>query len=186
MTKTGFKQAFVLAFLHVDSRRVICSPATFLPNNERVVAQAEIFLQQAEEASLPVHFLVRDKDFKYSRRFDEVFEQADVAGEPTSSLAPNLNAFVERWIGSIKHECLNRFLAFGLKHFDYLEEYARYYNEFRPHQRKENKPLLGVWSEDNDPPIAQEQIAWLLLPGPEGQIKQTLDPPEFLRSACRV
>ena len=108
ITKTGVKQAFVLAFLHVNSRRVICSPATFLPNDEWVVSQAERFLQQAEEASLPVRYLVRDKDFKYSRRFDEVFEQSDVAVEPTSPRSPNQNAFVERWIGgSIKGECLN-------------------------------------------------------------------------------
>ncbi|QDS99305.1 integrase core domain-containing protein [Adhaeretor mobilis] len=135
VTKTGIKQAFVLAFLHVNSRRVICSPATFHPNENWVVNQAEGFLKQAEEASLPVRYLVRDKDYKFSRRFDEVFEQADVAVEPTSPRSPNQNAFVERWIGSIKGECLNRFFAFGLKHLDYLvEEYVRYYNDLRPHQ----------------------------------------------------
>lgn len=159
VTRTGIKQAFVLAFLHVKSRRVICSPATFHPNDAWVVSQAKGFLQQAGEASLPIRFLVRDKDFKYSRRFDEVFEEAGVAVEPTSPRSPNQNAFVERWIGSIKGECLNRFIAFGLKHFDYLvEEYVRYYNELRPHQRKENKPLLGVWQDSNVSPHNQEQI----------------------------
>ena len=159
VTKTGIKQAFVLAFLHVNSRRVICSPATFHPNGEWVVGQAERFLQQAEEESLPVRFLVRDKDFKYSRGFDKVFEEADVAVEPTSPRSPNQNAFVERWIGSIKGECLNRFIAFGLKHLDYLvEEYVRYYNELRPHSREEDKPLLGVWQDNHDPPAGQEEI----------------------------
>lgn len=159
VTKTGIKQAFVLAFLHVNSRRVICSPATFHPNGEWVVGQAESFLQQAKEEELPVRFLVRDKDFKYSRGFDKIFEEADVAVEPTSPRSPNQNAFVERWIGSIKGECLNRFIAFGLKHLDYLvEEYVSYYNELRPHSRKEDKPLLGVWQDNHDPPSEQEQI----------------------------
>lgn len=148
-----------MAFLHVDSRRVICSPATFHPNGEWVVGQAESFLQQAEEEELPVRVLVRDKDFKYSRGFDKVFEEADVAVEPTSPRSPNQNAFVERWIGSIKGECLNRFICFGLRHLDYLvEEYVRYYNELRPHSRKEDKPLLGVWNDNHDPPTEQEEI----------------------------
>lgn len=159
LTKTGLKQAYVLAFLHVDTRRVICSPATYNPDAEWVATQAERMLAEAKEAALPVHYLVRDKDFKYGSRFDEVFEQADVAVEPTAPRAPNQNAFVERWIGSIKGECLNRFIAFGLTHLDYLvREYAAFYNELRPHQRKGNKPLRGVWPEVDDPPSGVEEL----------------------------
>lgn len=169
VTKTGVKQAFVLAFLHVNSRRVICSPATFKPDDQWVVAQARSMLEAAEREGLPVHFLVRDKDFKYSKRFDAVFEQADVAVEPTVPRAPNQNAFVERWIGSIKGECLNRFIAFGLGHLDYLvSQYVEYYNELRPHQRKDNKPLLGVWSDADELPdgpaavVCQEKLGGVI------------------------
>lgn len=159
ITKAGIKQAFVLAFIHIDSRRVICSPATFKPDDEWVTAQAEAMLSEAEKVDLPVRFLVRDKDFKYSKRFDATFEQAGVAVEPTMPRAPNQNAFIERWIGSVKGECLNRFFAFGLKHLDYLvAEYVAYYNELRPHQRKDNKPLLGVWSDADTPPDDTEEI----------------------------
>ncbi|WP_231956614.1 integrase core domain-containing protein [Posidoniimonas polymericola] len=159
VTKAGLKQAFVLAFLHVDSRRVICSPATFKPDDDWVTAQAEAMLKEADKADLPVRFLVRDKDFKYSKRFDAVYEQADVAVEPTVPRAPNQNAFIERWIGSIKGECLDRFIAFGLDHLDYLvREYARYYNELRPHQSKDNKPLLGVWQDSEGPPIESSEL----------------------------
>lgn len=159
ITKTGLKQAFVMAFLHINSRRVICSPATFKADDAWVVAQAEAFLDEAKKADLPIRHLVRDKDFKYSNRFDATFEAVDVAVQTTMPRAPNQNAFIERWIGSVKHECLNRFFAFGLGHLDYLvEEYVRYYNELRPHSRKENKPLLGVWSEDNEPPNSGEQV----------------------------
>lgn len=127
VTKTRIKLAFVLAFLRVRSRRVICSPATFHLNSEWAVGQAEQFLQQAEESSLPARFLVRDKDFKYSRGFGKVFEEADVAVEPTSSRSPNQNALFERWIDSITSECLKRFICSGIKHLDYLvEEYVRY------------------------------------------------------------
>lgn len=159
VTKTGIKQALVMAFLNINTRRVICSPATFTADNAWVVAEAESFLQKAEKQGLPVRHLVRDKDFKYSKRFDEVFEEADVAVQPTVPRAPNQNAFIERWVGSIKGECLNRFIVFGLGHLDYLvSEYVSYYHELRPHQRKDNKPLLGHWPDADDPPNSNEEI----------------------------
>ena len=64
---------------------------------------------------------------------------------PTAPRAPNQNAFVERWIGSLRYECLNRFIVFGLQHLDYIvSEYQSFYNEERPHQRKDNRPLTGT------------------------------------------
>lgn len=114
---------------------------------------------------LPIRYLVRDQDFKYTKRFDAVLVRADVAVEPAASRAPNQNAFVERWIGSLRRECLNRFIAFGLGHLDRLvSSYVEYYHGCRPHQRKDNKPLLGVWLEIDDPPDRQEEVVcreWL-------------------------
>ena len=58
--------------------------------------------------------------------------------------APNLNAYVERFIQAIQVECLDHFLAFGEKHFDYLvREYVEHYHEERPHQGLENQPIAG-------------------------------------------
>jgi putative transposase len=144
----------------MGSRRVVCSKATFKADDAWVVEQAEAMLQKADEMELPVRYLVRDLDFKYSKRFDEVFEKADAVVAPTAPRAPNQNAFIERWIGSIKHECLNRFVAFGLGHLDHLvSSYCDYYHACRPHQRKGNKPLGGVWSDQDDPPDKPEAVA---------------------------
>jgi putative transposase len=169
VTPTGLRQAYVMAFLHIDSRRVICSPATFKADNAWVVEQAEAMLEKAEAMELPVKYLVRDQDFKYTKRFVQVFDDAGVAVEPTAPRAPNQNAFIERWIGSIKGECLDQFVAVGLQHLDYLvEEYTQFYNERRPHSRKENKPLIGTWSNVDDPPtdpatvVCEERLAGVL------------------------
>ncbi len=63
---------------------------------------------------------------------------------PTAPRAPNQNAYVERWIGSIKREVLSRFLCFGREHLDHLvSEFVGYYNELRPHQGIGNRPLMG-------------------------------------------
>ncbi|TWT48994.1 integrase core domain-containing protein [Botrimarina hoheduenensis] len=165
MTSTGLRQAYVLAFLHVNSRLVICSPATLKADDKWVTEQAESMLEQARGMELPVRYLIRDRDFKYSKRFDLVFADNGASVEPTAPRAPNQNAFVERWIGSIRAECLNRFIVFGLGHFDHLvSSYCDYYHACRPHQRKENKPLLGVWPEVDDPPEEGEEIVcrqWL-------------------------
>lgn len=86
---------------------------------------------------------MRDKDYKYGQAFDKVFENAGVAVEPTAPRSPNQNVFVERWITSLRYECLNRFIVFGLEHLDYMvRESVSFYNERRPHQKKDNKPLL--------------------------------------------
>ncbi|QDS99208.1 integrase core domain-containing protein [Adhaeretor mobilis] len=124
-----------------------------------MVSQAEALIQQADAASLPIRYLIRDRDGCYSREFDEVFEKADVLVEPTAPRAPNQNAYIERWIGSLKYECLNRFITFGLRHLDYIVgEYASFYNELRPHQRKDNRPLTGSWLAVDEPLIQESDI----------------------------
>jgi transposase InsO family protein len=63
---------------------------------------------------------------------------------PTAGRTPNLNAYVERFIQSVQVECLDHFLVFGEKHFDYLvREYVEHYHQERPHQGLENKLLSG-------------------------------------------
>lgn len=114
ITKHGIKQAFVLAFIHVESRRVFCSPGTFKPGAAWMAKQARSQLRRAKQAELPIKYLIRDCDNKYSDEFDQVFQRGRVSIERTAPRAPNQNAFIERWIGSLKYECLNRFVAFGL------------------------------------------------------------------------
>ncbi|WP_145060769.1 integrase core domain-containing protein [Adhaeretor mobilis] len=159
VTKTGLKQAFVLAFLHVGSRRVICSPATFKPDKKWMLTQAESMLVQAREADLPVSYLIRDNDNCYVLDFEAVFEQADVRVKPTAPRAPNQNAFVKRWSGSLCYECFNRFITFGLEYLDHIvSEYAIFYSESRPHQGKCNRPLTGDWSIVDELLGREEQV----------------------------
>lgn len=130
-----------------------------MPDDKWVTAQAELMLEQARGMELPIRYLIRDRDFRYSKRFDKAFADAGVSIEPTAPRAPNQNAFVERWIGSIRGECLNRFIVFGLGHLDHITlSYLDYYHASRPHQRKNNKPLVGVWPEVDEPPDKEEEI----------------------------
>jgi hypothetical protein len=66
----------------------------------------------------------------YVREFDAVFTRADVRVMPTAPWAQNQNAFVERWTGELRYECLNRFITFELSHLDYIvAEYVLFYDE---------------------------------------------------------
>ena len=124
-----------------------------------MVSQAHAFIEQAREAGLRVEYLVRDRDGMYAREFDQVFKDIVCRVMPTAPQAPNQNAFIERWIKSIKFEVLNFFTVFGKKHFDYIvSSYLGFYNELRPHQALANRPLTGKWPKVDDPLTEGEQV----------------------------
>ena len=82
-----------------------------------------------------VRFLVRDRDAKFSRGFDDVFgsEGAEVLVTPVQ--APNANAYAERWVRTVRTECLDWLLIVGRGHLEQvLRIYVRHYNEHRPHR----------------------------------------------------
>ncbi|TWU21806.1 integrase core domain-containing protein [Bythopirellula polymerisocia] len=158
-TPTGLRQAFVLAFIHVGTRRVFCSPCSFKPDAKWMVRQAEAVVERARDAGLMMTYLIRDRDGMYIREFDQVFKDMGCRVKPTAPRAPNQNAFIERWVKSIKFECINYFIVFGKKHLDYIvSSYVEHYNEVRPHQSLGNRPLTGKWPEFDDPLTDSVQI----------------------------
>lgn len=158
-TPTGLRQAFVLAFIHLGTRRVFCSGCSFKPDAKWMVSQAHVFIEQARETDLNIEYLVRDRDCMYVREFNQVFKDMGCRVIPTAPQSPNQNAYIERWIKSMKFEALNSFVVFGKKHFDVIvTSYLSFYNEVRPHQALDNRPLAGIWPELDDPLTESEKI----------------------------
>jgi putative transposase len=152
-TVTGPRQVFAMAFLHVATRRVFVTPATFKPDATWMQTQAHSFLRFVEEQNLGCQTIMRDWDGKFTKDFDSLFKARAISVKPVGPRAPNLNAFIERWIQSLKHEALNHFVVFGLEHFDYLvREFVTYYHECRPHQGIGNR-LIGSTGDDEAPLI---------------------------------
>ncbi len=144
LTRTGFKQAFVMVFINVATRRVIVSPGTFKLGDGWIVRQTAAFFEKAHAAGLEAKLIMRDNDANYAAGFDEVVKAGGAQVRLTAVRAPNENAYIERFVQTIKQECLDHFLVFGQDHLDYLvREYVRYYHDCRPHQGIGNRLIAA-------------------------------------------
>ena len=82
-----------------------------------------------EDRNRQVRFLVHDRDSRFAAAFDAVFASEGVRIIRTPVRAPNGNAHVERWVGSVRRECLDRLLIAGRRHLEHiLRVYVRHYN----------------------------------------------------------
>ena len=108
-----------------------------------VQQQARYFCIDVEEQGFSARYLIRDRDRKFTSMFDSIMKAEGIEMCPLPVRSPNLNAFIERFIQTLKIECLSRFVILGEKHSNYLtREFVDYYHRQRPHQSKENAPLI--------------------------------------------
>jgi putative transposase len=90
---------------------------------------------EIDEREPAIHFLIRDNDKKFSHAFDTVFRSAGIHVIPIPHHAPNANAFSERWIRSVREECLDKVLIINQAHLRrVMREYIAFFNTARPHQ----------------------------------------------------
>lgn len=148
----GKFDAYVLVFIHLETRRVWMSPATFAPDAEWCRLQAKQAVYWMDDERIEFRHLIRDNDRKFSvERFDSIFNDLSDAYKPvvpTGIRMPRMNAYCESFIGHFQAECLDHFTCFSLSQIDYIvAEYQKYYNNFRPHQGKDigNRILAPGW-----------------------------------------
>ncbi|XHR30520.1 MAG: integrase core domain-containing protein [Chthoniobacteraceae bacterium] len=158
-TGCGKVTYYVLFFIHVGTRRVRVIGTTCQPNGPWVEQQARNLVMELAERGERAMYLLRDGDTKFTEKFDRVFKSEGVKVKQIPYRSPNLNAYAERFVQSIKRECLSQFVVFGERHLEYLiREYEDYYNSVRPHQGLDNKPIgiVAMPSPDSDPPDPSE------------------------------
>src|SRR6266545_602275 len=131
------KTLYVLFFIELNTRQVRLAGVTDHPNRPWVVQRAREFsvkMEGAEDATAH-RFLVRDRDTKFTSVFDDVFAADGTQVITTPVQAPNANAFAERWVRTVRQECLDWVLIWGRCHLErVLNEYMRHYNDERPHR----------------------------------------------------
>jgi len=116
-----------------------------------VVQPARNLTMAPEDLVHPVKFVIRDRDAKFTSGFDEVFRAEGIRIIRTPIRAPRANAFAERFVGTVRRECLDRMLILGRRHLErVLAEYVVHYNQHRPHR---GLGQLAPPTVDPPPPI---------------------------------
>src|SRR6266516_4169963 len=127
----------VLFFIELHTQQVRVAGVTDHPNGAWVIQRAReraIEMESLEGAIAP-RFLVRDRDSKFTRAFDDVFVCDGIQVIQTPIQAPNANAFAERWVRTVRQECLDWMLLWSRRQLEHvLDEYVRHHNDERPHR----------------------------------------------------
>ncbi|MBK8977223.1 MAG: transposase [Planctomycetes bacterium] len=107
--------------------------------------------------------LILDRDTKFTAQFRAILERAGVRVVRTAYQAPNMNAVAERWVQSVKRECLDRLILLGDDHLRrVLRDYVADYNTERPHQGIGNVPIDGQPDAGHGDVIVRERIGGVL------------------------
>jgi len=131
----GLQTLYVFFFIELGSRRVHLAGITASPTQQWVAQQARQCTWNWPEQETPFRFLIRDRDRKFTPMFDTIFQSESIHIIQTPFRAPNANAVAERWVRTVREECLDHLLIFTQAHLRrVLNEFVDYYNSRRPHQ----------------------------------------------------
>ena len=134
----------VLFFIDVRTRRVLRAGCTEHPAAAWVTQQARNLAWDLEDQALRPAILLRDRDSKFPPSFDAVFASVGTRVVRTPARAPRANAVAERWVGTVRRECLDRLLVLGRRHLEaVLGEFVEHYNAARPHRALDLRPPLA-------------------------------------------
>ena len=112
-----------------------------------------------KERALPMRYLIRDHDTKFPPSFDTVFESADIEIINIPFQAPNANVVAERWVRSVREECLDRLITLNERHLRrVLTKHVTYFNARRPHRGLGQDSPLGLEAVTNRGPIHCRQV----------------------------
>jgi transposase InsO family protein len=132
---------YVLFFVSLERRRIEYVASTSNPDGRWVAQQARNLLMHLTDREQSFRFLLHDRDSKFGGAFDEVFRSEGMRIIRTPVRAPNANAYAERWVGTLRRECLDRILIVNRRQLEQvLRVYTTHYNEHRPHRSLSLQP----------------------------------------------
>jgi transposase InsO family protein len=165
-TLGGVVTYYVLFFIRLGTREVHVAGVTPHPNQAWMMQVARNVTMEAWGFLSSGQYLIHDRDGKYCPAFQQIIDGAGITRVPLPPRSPNLNTYAERWVRSVKEECLARLMLFGeaaLHHA--LSEYIVHYHQERNHQGKENVllfPLTSRKSQAKGPVRCRERLGGLL------------------------
>jgi putative transposase len=146
------QRLYVLFFIEIANRRVHLAGCTAHPDAEWVTHQARQVTWSMQDRPQPVRFLIRDHDRKFTNSFDAVFEAQGARIVRTPIQAPQANGIAERFVRTVRSECLDWLLIVSAQHLERaLRVFVDHYNRHRAHRSLElappnGRPPIGRWS----------------------------------------
>jgi putative transposase len=165
-TLGGLVTYYVLFFIHLGSRQVHVAGVTPHPTQVWMMQVARNITMEEWGFLSPGQYLIHDRDGKYCPAFQQLIDATGVTRVPLPPRSPNLNAYAERWVRSIKEECLSRLILFGEASLrQALTQYAEHFHHERNHQGKGNVVLFPTVHPDAEragPIQCRERLGGLL------------------------
>ena len=165
-TTAGLVTYYVLFFIHLTSRKVHVAGITPHPDQTWMMQIARNVTMEEWGCLSPGYYLIHDRDGKFCPAFQQTIDDTGVKRVPLPPRSPNLNAYAERWVRSVKEECLSRLILFGERSLWYaLSMYTIHYHQERPHQGKGNVVLMppaNHCQRSHDPIQCRERLGGLL------------------------
>jgi len=142
--ETAFLQRiYVLFFISLATRRIEYVACSSNPDGVWTSQQARNLMMHLGDEH-PFRLLIHDRDSKFGGGFDEIFRSEGVRVIRTPVRAPNANAYAERWVRTVRADCLDHLLIVGRRHLErVVRVYVRHYNGHRPHR------ALGLTAPDH-------------------------------------
>lgn len=161
-TLSGLTRYMVLVSIHYATRKVEVVGIIQQAHGKWMTQKARNLVDHLSGFLKDKKYLIHDRDPLFTKEFREILKSSGIKPIRTLPMAPHLNCVVERFVRSIKSECLNRMLIFGERHLEYvIQEYMEHYHTERAHQ--------GIGNEIIEPPpqgegevVCRERLGGLL------------------------
>ena len=148
LTWRGLITYYVLFFLHLETRRVSLAGITRHPTEEWMVQMARNAIDEASGRLRQHRYVLHDRDTKFCAEFRKTLAAGGVKCLRLPPRSPNLNAFAERWVRSVKEECLSKLILFGEGSLrTALTQFQEHYLSERNRQGKGNVLLFPAADE---------------------------------------
>ena len=158
-TSRGLLTHYVLFVMSLAERVVHIAGITTRPGEAWMLQMGRNLIDEQSGALTSKRYLIIDRDAKYTQQFRRLVEEGGTEVIRLPPMSPNLNAYAERFVRSIKHECLNRMIFIGQESVRRaIGEYMAHYHEERNHQGLENRLIRPKSRRAANTPLIQRHV----------------------------